>query len=161
MYSFLNALERGRLDFETDFDQPFEHPWRGGWSTVNFFSFAKARVPRTARPRLVALQYASPGWMDLSLVLATALSIRTVVTTFIKGLTQLNQLYNEIYKGMHDRRLMRIDVRERLLQLEQHELEWVMTSTDRLAKLMGFTDVATLNGVTRNPLATLKLLLSL
>jgi hypothetical protein len=161
LYLFVNALQRGRLDLHETYDQAFEYPWRGGWSTVNFFGYVKNRVPRTARPRLVALQYASPGWMDLSLVVATALAIRSLVTTFVKAATQLHTLYNDIYKGMHDRKLMQVDVRQRIIELEQQELEWVETSANRMAKLMGFEDVATLNKVTRNPLATLKVLLSL
>jgi hypothetical protein len=161
LYSFVNALQRGALDIDERYDHAFEYPWRGGWSTVNFFGYVRTRVPRTARPKLVAIQYASPGWMDLSLVVATALAIRGLVTTFVKTATQLHNLYNEIYNGMHDRQLMRIDVRERVLELERHELEWIETSTDRMAKLMGFEDVQTVNALTKNPLATLKVLLSL
>jgi hypothetical protein len=161
LYSFVNALQRGRLEIDEAYERPFEYPWRGGWSTVNFFSYVASRVPRTARPRLLAMQYASPGWMDLSLVIASAIAIRTLVTTFVKAATQLHALYNDIYKGMHDRKLMQVDVRERLLELEEKELAWIETSTDKIAKLMGFKDVATLSTVTRNPLATLKLVLSL
>src|SRR5438045_1324550 len=77
IYSFANALQRGRLDIDEEYEQPFDHPWRGGWTTVNLFSYVKTRVPRTARPRLVAIHYASPGWMDISVVIATALAIRS------------------------------------------------------------------------------------
>ena len=40
-------------------------PWRGGWSAVGFYEQLRIAVPPKHRPRLVAIEYASPGFMDL------------------------------------------------------------------------------------------------
>src|SRR5262245_45705142 len=38
-----------------------EYPWRGGYSTVNFFAHAHAEVPPQQRLRVQSIRIASPG----------------------------------------------------------------------------------------------------
>ena len=98
--------------------------------------------------------------MELSLIVPVALAIRAMVKGFASSVRELNQLYHEIYRGLHERRLMRIDVRERAIKLQRAELAWVEEMTERMTRLLGPEQ---LNGLSRhldNPLAKLKLLLS-
>lgn len=162
LYSFVFSVTQGRLDVEEDEEWPrFDYPWRGGWSTVNFFEFAAGRMGSRNRPELLAIHYESPGWLDLGLLLSAAYIIRKLVRNFVATSRELLTLYNDIYKGLHDREMMRIDARERLLSVEQKELEWLETSANKMAELLGFEDLPTLARLTGNPIATLKLMLAL
>jgi len=155
LYAFLYAIERGAVEPGT-----FDYPWRGGYSTVNFFAFAGARVPRSHRPRLSSIRYASPGWIELSLVVAVAISLRAIVKQFVTSARELNQLYHDIYRGMHERRLMRLDARKRALQLERAEIAWLDDVTERMTRLIGAEHIQGLLSHMDNPIARLKLLLS-
>src|SRR5688500_8691733 len=41
-------------------------PWRGGYSTVNFFNQLFHKIPPKLRPEVERIQYASPGFIELS-----------------------------------------------------------------------------------------------
>lgn len=47
-------------------------PWQGGYSAVNFYNQLKFATPSEIRPRIASIQYASPGWLELSLILEQA-----------------------------------------------------------------------------------------
>ena len=76
-YSFLYSLmveetgedERLRITFVA-------HPWRGGFSAVNFFHYLYDRIPAPERPNIVSIQYSSPGWIELSLVLVVGIALK-------------------------------------------------------------------------------------
>jgi hypothetical protein len=55
---------------------------------------------------------------------------------------------------------MRIDVRERALQLRRAELAWVEEMAERMTRLLGAEQLQGLSRYMDNPLARLKLLLS-
>ena len=161
VYSFLYSLhlshdaewERQQITFSA-------FPWRGGYSAVNFYNQLLYMIPSEQRPTLVSMQYGSPGWMELSLVVATAISIRMFVANFVKAARELHSLYTEIYRGLQERKLLRISVRRKALALKQEELRFVQQSTDSLSKLMGFQNLDEINNLTGNHLTTLKIILS-
>jgi hypothetical protein len=136
------------------------HPWRGGYSAVNFYSYLQNLVPRPDRPRVVSIQYGSPGLMELGLAVSIAISIRVLVKTFSMGIIDLHSLYNSIYKGLQDRKLMRIEVKRKELALEKEQLQFINEAVRKLSQMMGFKNVEQINKLTGNPLATLKILLS-
>lgn len=167
LYSFMYAITTGRLvpllhelDGDETEDPLFDHPWIGGYSAVNFFGYVTSRVSRSHRPRLLSMQYASPGWIEFAVVLSAASAVSLLVARFTKVGHQLNDLYNAIYKGLHERKMMQMDVRERALSLEREELKFLEESTNKMAEMMGFENVAALNRLTGNPIATLKALLA-
>lgn len=155
LYAFVYAIDRSSID-----PGAFDYPWRGGYSTVNFFAFTMARVPKAHRPALSAVRYASPGWMELTLILPVALSLRLIVKQFVSSASDLNHLYQDIYRGMHERRLMRFDARERALQLKRAELAWVEDVTEKMQRLLDVRNVSAVLAHIDNPIARLKLLLS-
>lgn len=93
--------------------------------------------------------------------MSAAYVIRKLVQHFIAAAREIVTFYNDVYKGLHDREMMRVDARDRLLSLEKQEIEWLEESSNRMAKMLGFEDLPTLARLTGNPLATLKLMLSL
>lgn len=140
------------------------HPWRGGYSAVNFYQYLQQNIPRQSRLKLISLKYGSPGWIelgtDLGMGLGVTLLIRNFIATFVRSASQLNSLYHEIYKGLQDRKLLRLEVKRAQLGLQKEEMKFVETSAKQLAEMMGFKNLQQINALTGNPLATLKILLS-
>ena len=164
VYSFLYHFLEPIKDFENEDDRlviTFSvHPWRGGFSVVNFYNNLKYIVPPNHRPKIKSIQFASPGYIELTLIVAVALSIKKIVQSFTESANELHNLYNNIYKGMHERKMMRIEAKRQELLLTKEQINFAIDSAENLSKLMGFRNLYEVQRLTQNPLATLKILLS-
>jgi hypothetical protein len=164
VYSLIGALQ-GLKDESVDWERVtgafYRYPWRGGYSAVNFYQNLYAAIPKTARPRIAAIRYESPGYIDLALWTLIAVSIKRMVKAIVDSAGAINDLYTSIYKGLHDRRLMRLDLKEKELQLTRQELQFVRESMDDLANAMQFKEFVELKELGPNELSRLKILLSL
>jgi hypothetical protein len=136
------------------------YPWRGGYSAVNFYRVLRSQVPQRLRPTVRSMQYASPGWIELSLLVPSALLIGQMIDVFISSAGKLNALYTEIHKGLTERKLMRIDLKHKELDLAQHQIDFATRASEQFAKELGFQNLNQLNELTGNPVSTLKILLS-
>lgn len=172
VYGFVYSLFEIRKYLEVDWDEFAEEiderilftytsqPWRGGYSAVNFYNYLKNLVPPHHRPRIKAVHYESPGFIKLVLFVPAAKAIKEIVQTFCDAGKSINSLYNEIYKGMYERKLLKLDVKKKELELKEADLKFIESSTKSLARLMGFKSTRQLHQATRNPLTSLKILLS-
>jgi hypothetical protein len=132
-----------------------------GWlSAVNFYNQLGYIVPLRDRPRIHSIRYASPGWLELTLAVAIASNIERMVEAFSKSGKHLNSLYKEIYKGLHQRRLMRIKVRRQEIALRRDQIRFAEESAKALSKLLNFKHLDELDKLTNNPLGSLKILWS-
>src|SRR5262245_9714287 len=79
LYAFFHALQAsGSADDEYGVRAHYAfraYPWRGGWSAVDFYAALRAAIPVEERPRIVRIQYASPGLIELVQALAPAASV--------------------------------------------------------------------------------------
>lgn len=135
-------------------------PWRGGYSAVNFYNSLNSQVPQEFRPKVKSIQYASPGWIELSLLVPAAVAVSKVVDMFVRSASGLNGLYSEIYKGMHERKLMRIEAKRQEMDLTEKQIEFAVKMSRVLGESLGFNQIEELNERTGHPVATLKMLLS-
>jgi hypothetical protein len=148
--------------FEDRVESAFRaHPWRGGFSAVNFYDQLGYLVPSRDRPKIHSIRYASPGWLELTLAVAIAANIEKLVEAFTKSGKLLNSLYKDIYKGLHQRRLMSIKVKRQEIALRRDQIRFAQESAKALSQLLDFKHLNDLDNLTRNPLGTLKILLSL
>lgn len=161
-YSFNCAflIEEEALDPERLLQAFASYPWRGGYSAVNFYNVLANQIPRKLRPKVKSIQYASPGWIELGLFVPAAIEIGKVIGIFVVSAGSLHSLYSQIHRGLHDRKLLRIDEKRKDLELSREELDFSIESSEKLAKSLGFESLAKLNELTGNPLATTKILLS-
>ena len=112
LYAFQYSFaQRTGPDDEWIRDPYVANPWVGGYDAVNFYKQLASRVPHPHRPILLGMRYASPGWIDLGVVVTVAVGIAPVVYAFVDAAGRINRLYNEIYKGMRDRERMCPEVR--------------------------------------------------
>lgn len=164
IYSFLYSFLRPIDDFDDEDDRLVitysAHPWRGGYSAVNFYNNLKYIVEPKHRPQIKSIQYASPGWIELTVIVGIALNIKRIVICFTEAANELNKLYNNIYKGMHERKMMDIEAKRQTLLLTKDQSGFAIESANKLSQLLGFKNVAQIQKLTKNPLATLKILLS-
>ncbi|WP_457798915.1 hypothetical protein [Methylocystis sp. S23] len=136
------------------------YPWQGGYSAVSFFNQLKFSVKPKRRPQIIAMQKASPGWMDLGLWIATATSVAAAVKTIAGAIDAANSTYSNIYKGMQDRKLLKLKVSSEKIDLDKKQLDFVEQSSNQMAKLLGFKSPREIDALTGSPYLTLKILLS-
>ena len=166
VYSFLYSItEIEALEEEPDEDNRLyityvAHPWRGGYSAVNFYNYLENLVPKPLRPRVISIHYGSPGLFELGLAAAVALSIRKIVKAFCDSGRDIISLYNDIYRGLKERKLLSISVKREELQFKREQIEFMESSLESLSKMMAFDGVSELKQITSNELASMKILLS-
>lgn len=164
VYSFLYSFLRPIENFDDEDDRLVitysAHPWRGGYSAVNFYNNLKYIVEPKHRPKVKSIQYASLGWLELTVIVGIALNIKKIVLCFTESANELNRLYNNIYKGMHDRKMMKIEAKKQTLLLTKEQTDFAIESANNLSRLLGFENVVQIQKLTKNPLATLRILLS-
>ena len=51
---------------------------------------------------------------------------------------ELNKLYNNIYKGIHDRKMMKIEAKRQTLLLTKEQTDFTIESANNLSRLLGF-----------------------
>jgi hypothetical protein len=163
VYAFYYSLQQAEA--VKDQDRLFyifsAFPWRGGYSAVNFYNSLNSQIPVRLRPNVRSIQYASPGWIELSLAaVPAALAIGQAIDCFIKKNNDLNDLYQHIYKGFHERKLMQIDLKRKEMELSKEQVDFALDMSKKLSESLGFEHLEELHERTGHPLATLKMLLS-
>lgn len=138
-------------------------PWRGGFSTVNFFSQLFSKIPPKLRPEIKRIRYASPGFIELQELSAAAVEIAKIVTAVCVSLNMAHGLYRKIQKGSVAHKLAKIDVASKELELTQRQLTFCTEQANNLIKLFNLStgQIATLQERTQgNAVMKLKILLS-
>lgn len=135
-------------------------PWRGGYSAVSFYNALKFVVPRTRRPSIRSIQYSSPGWIELFLNQHLAVQVGTIVSTVAGSIGLCNKVYNQIHTDLQKRKLLRIEVDRKKVELSRDEILLVKESFDGLAHVIGLESAKAIQNRTDDPLIALKILLS-
>ena len=164
IYSFLYAFEYGiKQEYPNHRAlHAFEaFPWAGGWSAVNFYETLRVAVPRHLRPRVVAIRYASPGFIELAVVLAVAFSIRKIVDQVCSSIERLNAMYNQLYQDASKRRLLKARTRHEELDQMRAEFEFAENAVRRLSESVGLDITEELQRLTPDLIARMKILFSL
>lgn len=138
-------------------------PWRGGYSTVNFFNQLFHKIPPKLRPQVRRIRYASPGFIELHEILVVAVSVAAIVKTVCASINMAHETYRRIQKASAEHKLTKIDITKKDLELTEHQLAFCERQSDVLAKIFGLNEdqVASINQKSLgNPVVKLKILLS-
>lgn len=114
-----------------------KYPWRGGFSAVNFYQNLFAKMPREYKPTIKSIQYASPGFIELSQIVEVAKDVAQIVGYVSAALLAGNKTYSIIHKGMSERKLMRLNLRSEELSLLEKEKSFIHNSVVEISNLMG------------------------
>lgn len=134
----------------------YSYPWRGGYSSVNFFRSVHAQTPRRYRLRVLQIQYASPGGIEL---LGSCAAVALVVRTTTYCIRKILDVYKETQKAVSDKKLNQLEV-----QARQAHTEFIVTAFTDLTHAMKLEPVAIerLHSVTQNDhWARLKIVLAI
>ncbi len=121
-------------------------------------------MPHEYRPQINSIQYASPGFIELSLLLEVAKDISIIVGCVSSAILAGNKTYSIIQKGIAERKLSKLDLRERERQLLEKESEFIKKSAQDMASVMGVNEKTLQRMYYRtenNEFAVLKILSSL
>ena len=138
-------------------------PWRGGYSTVNFFNQLFHKIPPKLRPEVQRIQYASPGFIELSELLLVAGTVAGIVAAVCTAINSAHDTYRKIQKGSLEHELTKINLRKEQLDLTQRQITFCESGAKSLVKLFGLTaeqDQLLDQRVQGNQIMKLKILLS-
>jgi hypothetical protein len=136
-------------------------PWQGGYSAVNFYNKLKHIIKEGDRPIIKSIRYSSPGWIELALVLSIALNVEKIIKSICSSIKTCNDTYDEIMKGMRERKLLRVREETETLRLIKDNHEYVEYCLGRMTKMIDIEGVGDINTRTGHPYRSLKILLSL
>jgi len=136
-YSLIPDLPAARRD-EIDYIYG-KFPWRGGFSTVNFFNQLFHKIPPKLRPEVQRIQYASPGFIELTEILAVAVTVAAIVATVCKSMKSVHDLYRSIQKASVEHELSKINLASVDLELKQRQIAFCQASANSLVEAFGLT----------------------
>jgi len=173
LYIFPRAFEQAYFAFEAVLPAPDVQtdvrierifrafPWGDGYSAVNFYNQLKFATPVIHRPMVKQIQYASPGFIELYLNLPLAIKISGVVASVASTIGVCNKVYNAIHSDLHKRKLLRIEVEKKKVELTKEQLDLIVHANEEMAKILGLSSAETVIKRSDDPLIALKILLSI
>jgi hypothetical protein len=127
---------------------------------VNIYTVLHHQIPVPHRPRIAAIQYASPGWIDILLNPDVALQVAKSVGILLGAGVAAVEAIKRIHKARLDMAYQRRKMRGEFAALSAAEAKALNEMSEEVAKHLGFGSLAALNNRTQNPEVTLKLLLA-
>ena len=126
-------------------------PWKGGWSTVDFFDSIVRFVPSVHKPRVRRIEYSSPGFIEISVgIIFASYAIRSACAAYDK----LHDSYRKTQRAAKENKLLGIDIRKAELDLRQEQIvtelaedlrkELAMKQFEHLFRSMKVDDLAQL-----------------
>jgi len=114
-----------------------KYPWRGGFSAVNFYQNLFIKMPQDYKPQIKSIQYASPGFIELSQLVEVAKDVAQIVGYVSAAILAGNKTYSIIQKGISERELSKINLRSEELSLLEKERTFIHNSVNDIARVMG------------------------
>lgn len=153
-------------DLDEETKEKFHHaykvfPWQGGYSAVNFYNQLKYVIPKRERPAVASIRYASPGWLEISLLIGVAFSVERLVKSIASTISHANAVYDQVVKGMQERKILRLEAKRKKLEFDKQELEYIEYAAGRMANLLGASNLEEIHQRTGHPYLSLKILMSL
>ena len=164
VYSVMYALQVGPYQDEsrTRTFHAFEaFPWKGGWSAVDFYEGLRHATPDSRRPRIVSIQFSSPGFIELMLLVPVSAAIRVVVDNACRSFERISATYTTLHKDAAERKLLKSNARTAEQIIGRRDLEFCESATSQMADLIGLEHMRELHLLTNNPLARMKIMFSL
>ncbi|MPW31027.1 hypothetical protein F9L16_18745 [Agarivorans sp. B2Z047] len=129
LYGFFHTLiqvENGSFS-ELEFEKM---PWLGGASVVNFFGAMGKYVHPHYKPTVKRIQYASPGFIELSLLVEPAKDIAILVGTIASSFTAVAATYRFIHGQYQKRQLTQLKMSELEVSQQHEQIDFVKTSVN-------------------------------
>lgn len=161
-YAFVFALtKRGSDTTQQKIIELFrKYPWRGGYSSVNFFDDLYKTIPFKDRATISSIQYASPGEIVLNMDGEVANAISNLVQSINKEDDCASSCYSEVHKWLREQGWLGKSARD--LRLNPRNRKELLRNSSRLATAFGLSSQVDhiLNLSKSDPLGAVKILLA-
>lgn len=115
-------------------------PWEGGHSVVNFIRSVYSFIPEENRPIVRKIQYASPGFIELSVVFEVAVQVAAIVSTISGSVLAVNKVYDKVMRDYRRREWAKLKSDKLRLQNNDREIELIIKAAKLLKDSMGIDD---------------------
>jgi len=130
----IDSVDKRAIDWFTGIYATY--PWRGGYSAINFYHSLYWKVPYDDRPVIQEIHYGSPGRITLKEAVLVAGMLAGIVAAVTSSIDDVHDTYNRIQNGMSQRRLTKLEVQLKELQLDQARLDFVLKAKKELISKM-------------------------
>ncbi|MCJ2104911.1 hypothetical protein MKK70_05855 [Methylobacterium sp. E-041] len=136
-----------------------EKAFRGGFSYVHFYNSLAANRGRRQRLGIDEMQYASPGFINISGERDAFVEVRKLITDFLKNRKSAKEKYDGLYKFLSDADLLMLSGDD--YKRPKSVSDIILRSTSSLSEEIGIMNTeAILKLVNDNPLVFAKVILS-
>lgn len=165
LYGFAWSLQQELSETNQDeIDHIYaKFPWRGGYSTVNFFNQLFHKIPGRLRPQIKSIQYNSPGFIEIMAVLAAVGIAGQIVRSVCKTLDKAVETYNKLQEARAQHKLTKVDIANRELRLTEAQWDFAVKASKEMAETLGLDEGQQLileKKTEKNPAMKLAILLS-
>lgn len=158
VYAMLYTLQEVAPETDHRVRRAYEsYPWRGGYSTVNFFRSLESHLPVEALPQIRSMQYASPGYIELELDDRVAFAVKNVITAFAASYSELERLFRSVEGELKERKLIG---EKRKSNLTTNDEDYLRETAQALMRILRIGGVDKLESLTKNPLVMVNILRS-
>ena len=162
-YAFVYALER--YEELNGSQEAVRHaftkfPWRGGSSRVAFYNELRSALPSKAKPAIRTMQYASPGWLELSLDSGVAAKLKICLQQRKEAASGLKSAIRDARECLRERGFSKVTGNGVDLPVTEELGNQFQLHFQTISQLMGFPYAKRLLSLTPNAVAAVKMLIS-
>ncbi len=137
------------------------YPWRGGYSSVNFFRELNGIIPSLHEPEVVAMQYASPGSITLELMNDVAERVKTALTAAMGNSEKIEQIGKGFAQVQRREKWAEVNVTSGIPRLSKENKEYLTQTYSELCRLLAICEYAgEIRQMAGNDLSAVKILLA-
>jgi hypothetical protein len=114
-------------------------PWKGGYSTVNFFNQLYHNIPPQRRPKVIEIRYASPGFIEITTLASAAAAAAAIVKSICFSIAAAHKLYRDIQKTSVEHELSKVNLAQQRLNLTKSQIEFCESASEKLVNVLGLT----------------------
>lgn len=161
-YSFIYCLDSSIEHFDRSRIESVlkQYELRDGLSYVNIYDIFRTHIQKEDRPQIEAIQYASPGWLDLVLNVDVALQVAKVIGIYLGTPVAIAGTYKSLHKIFTGLQEQRKKYQRNSMKLDAEKAAYAQKLTHELAKGLGFENIEQLDAQTKDVEESAKLIMA-
>lgn len=163
LYSFFYSLVHlGRPSVRSNaYDIYRKFPWRGGFSSVNFYRQLQSVIPSLHEPEVSKMHYASPGEITLELLSDVAERLRDSLLSANENASELDDLRKEFGRVQRAERWAEVDGTLSSIRISKDLRQYLSNTLQEACRLLGIAEYSDdIRKLAGNELVAVKIILS-